>query len=80
MSFPIAVGEAESRRKEGTVEAQQPIERLLDVAEVAEILRCSRAQVYAMVAEGSLSKVPLPYRATRFTRTSVERLIRGEVA
>jgi excisionase family DNA binding protein len=62
------------------VEAKHPIEPLLDVAQVAEILRCSRAQVYAMVAEGSLSKVPLPYRATRFTRESVERLIRGEVA
>jgi hypothetical protein len=62
------------------VEAKQQIEALLDVAQVAEILRCSRAQVYAMVAEGSLSKVPLPYRATRFTRESLERLIRGEVA
>jgi excisionase family DNA binding protein len=54
--------------------------QLLTVDEVAEILRCSRAQVYAMVAEGSLNKVPLPYRATRFTRESVERLIRGEAA
>jgi predicted DNA-binding transcriptional regulator AlpA len=62
------------------VDAQQPIEPLLDVAQVAQILRCSKAQVYAMVADGSLSKVPLPYRATRFTRKSVERLIRGEVA
>jgi predicted DNA-binding transcriptional regulator AlpA len=62
------------------VDTQQPMDPLLDVAQVAEILRCSRAQVYAMVAEGSLSKVPLPYRATRFTRKSVERLIRGEVA
>lgn len=62
------------------VEAKQPIEPLLDVSQVAEILRCSRAQVYAMVAEGSLSKVPLPYRATRFTREAVFRLIRGEVA
>jgi hypothetical protein len=33
------------------VDAQQPIEPLLDVAQVAAILRCSRAQVYAMVAE-----------------------------
>jgi excisionase family DNA binding protein len=56
------------------------MQQLLTVDEVAEILRCSRAQVYAMVAEGSLDKVPLPYRATRFTRDSVERLIRGEVA
>ena len=62
------------------MEAKQPIEPLLDVAQVAEILRCSRAQVYAMVAEGSLNKVPLPYRATRFTRESVERLIQGEAA
>jgi excisionase family DNA binding protein len=69
-----------SRERIGTVETMQTIEPLLDVAQVAEILRCSRAQVYAMVAEGSLSKVPLPYRATRFTRESVERLIRGEVA
>jgi predicted DNA-binding transcriptional regulator AlpA len=66
-----------STRRNGGGEA---IEALLDVAQVAEILRCSRAQVYAMVAEGSLSKVPLPYRATRFTRESLERLIRGEVA
>lgn len=62
------------------MEAKQPIEPLLDVAQVAETLRCSKAQVYAMVAEGSLTKVPLPFRATRFTRKSVERLIRGEVA
>ena len=56
------------------------MEPLLTVDEVAEVLRCSRAQVYAMVAEGSLNKVPLPYRATRFTRESVERLIQCEVA
>lgn len=56
------------------------MDRLLTVDEVAEVLRCSRAQVYAMVTEGSLTKVPLPYRATRFTRASLERLIRGEVA
>ncbi len=55
------------------------MEQLLTVDEVAEILRCCRAQVYAMVAEGSLNKVPLPYRTTRFTRESVERLIRGEL-
>jgi excisionase family DNA binding protein len=58
----------------------QAIEPLLTVADVAQILKCSRAQVYAMVAEASLAKAPLPYRTTRFTRDEVERLLRGEVA
>ena len=56
------------------------IEPLLTVADVSQILKCSRAQVYAMVAEGSLDKVPLPYRTTRIARDEVERLLRGEVA
>jgi excisionase family DNA binding protein len=56
------------------------IEPLLTVAEVSQILKCSRAQVYAMVAEGALAKAPLPYRTTRFTRGEIERLLRGEVA
>jgi hypothetical protein len=56
------------------------IEPLLTVADVSEILKCSRAQVYAMAAEGSLAKAPLPYRSTRFTRDEIERLLRGEVA
>ena len=56
------------------------IEPLLTVDDVAKILKCSRAQVYAMVGEGSLRKVPLPFRTTRITRGEVERLLRGEVA
>jgi excisionase family DNA binding protein len=56
------------------------IEPLLTVDDVAKILRCSRAQVYALVGEGFLRRVPLPYRATRITRSEVERLLRGEVA
>jgi excisionase family DNA binding protein len=56
------------------------IEPLLTVADVSQILRCSKAQVYALVAEGSLAKAPLPYRTTRFARDEIERLMRGEVA
>jgi predicted DNA-binding transcriptional regulator AlpA len=69
-----------SRERIGTVETMQPIEPLLDVGQVAEILGCSRAQVYAGVKEGWLKPVPLPYRTTRFTRDEIERLLRGEVA
>jgi excisionase family DNA binding protein len=60
--------------------ASLPIEPLLTVDEVAKILKCSRAQVYALVAERSLQKAPLPYRTTRFSRNEIERLLRGEVA
>jgi excisionase family DNA binding protein len=55
------------------------VEPLLTVDDVSQILKCSRGQVYAMVAEGSLRKVPLPYRTTRFTRTEIESLLCGEV-
>jgi hypothetical protein len=53
------------------------VEPLLTVGDVSKILRCSRAQVYALIGEGSLQKVPLPYRTTRMTRGEVERLLRG---
>jgi hypothetical protein len=62
------------------VNTSKAIEPLLTVADVSEILKCSPAQVYAMVAGGSLRKVPLPYRTTRIARDEVERLLRGEVA
>jgi predicted DNA-binding transcriptional regulator AlpA len=74
------VGKQRADEREEAVETQRPIERLLDVAEVAEILGCSRAQVYAGVKEGWLKPVPLPYRTTRFTRDEIERLLRGDVA
>lgn len=60
--------------------ASSHIAPLLTVEEVAQVLQCSRAQVYALVAEGSLRKVPLPYRTTRFTRDEIARLLSGEVA
>lgn len=56
------------------------IEALLTVEDVQKVLRCSRAQVYAMIAEGSLPKVRLPMRKTRIRREDLEALIRGEVA
>ena len=64
----------------GRGSAHHAIEPLLTVGDVAEILRCSRGQVYAMATEGALAKTPLPYRTTRFTREEVERLLRGEGA
>lgn len=54
------------------------MEPLLTVGEVAAFLRCSRAQVYRLVKEGSLAKAPLPYRATRFRRREVVSLTTGE--
>jgi excisionase family DNA binding protein len=81
LTQPVHSGERRTQLSTAEVGTRtSAMQQLLTVDEVAEILRCSRAQVYAMVAEGSLNKVPLPYRTTRFTRESVERLIRGEVA
>ena len=56
-----------------------PLERLLTVEDVARVLGVSKAAVYAMVSRGYLTPVPLPLRKTRFTRDSIDRLLRGEV-
>ena len=56
------------------------VEALLTVEDVRKVLRCSRAQVYAMIAEGFLPKVRLPMRKTRIRREDLEALISGSVA
>jgi excisionase family DNA binding protein len=68
------------------VDAQQPFsldtpfERLLTVDDVARILGVSKAAVYAMVSRGDLTPVPLPLRKTRFTRHTIDQLLRGGLA
>jgi excisionase family DNA binding protein len=57
-----------------------PIEPLLSVADVAEILQVSKATVYALVKDGRLRPVDIGVRKTRFRRTDVERFIGEEGA
>jgi hypothetical protein len=60
----------------GTVDALLPIEPLLDVAQVAKILGCSRAQVYAGGQGGLAQASGVALQNHRFTRDEVDRLLR----
>lgn len=51
---------------------------LLTVADVAEILKVSRATVYSLVKDGRLRPVDLGLRKTRFRRADVQRFIGEE--
>ena len=56
----------------------QPIEPLLTVQDVAEILKVSRATVYGLVKSGQLHTVDLGLRKTRFRRHDIAKLVEGE--
>jgi excisionase family DNA binding protein len=53
--------------------------RLLTLNEVAEVLACSRSQVYKMAAEGVLESIQLPLtaRGLRFRSADVLAIIEG---
>ncbi len=54
---------------------ERPLERLLTVDEVAELLRLSRGSVYHMVSQGRLPCIRLSKRCLRFSREAIAQVI-----
>ncbi len=55
---------------------ERPLERLLTVTEVADLLRLSRGSVYHMVSQGRLPCIRLSKRCLRFSREAIAQVIR----
>ena len=54
---------------------ERPLERLLTVDEVAELLRLSRGSVYHMVSQGRLPCIRLSKRCLRFSREAIAQML-----
>ena len=66
-----------SRRTTTDVRAEPgPTERLLTVAEVAEVLGVGRSKLYELIARGAIQSVKVD-RCRRFRQSDVERFIRA---
>ena len=55
---------------------ERPLERLLTVDEVADLLRLSRGSVYHMVSQGRLPCIRLSKRCLRFSQEAIAQVLR----
>ena len=70
--------DASMTNRVGEASVEQPI--LMTTSEVAQVLRCSRSHVYALLAKGHLPRVQLGPGSVRVHREALEALLRQQAS